>query len=175
MSHLKKLAATVTGVAIASPLQAAVNTLNDDLRVTGKAKIIEKNGAGLALGLEGFEADTMAVSELETSIQSLGRTIAALEGNYTPAQKEAALMAGMITGDISSFLRTDRSGGKDSMPAADGIGRILPAMESYDEKENKAAAVFTVAYNLQAARSVKPSTRPLLLLLTNRAITSTST
>lgn len=155
MSQLKKLVAAVTGAPTSnSALQATVDAVARDLRQSGRSNVTSLSGAGFAIGLESFAGDAAAETELQTSVTQLQHTLAALEGNFSAAQKEAALYAGAITGDIGSFLRTDRTGqgAQDFMPAPDGIGRIQPATESYDEKENKAAAVYTVAYNLQAAR-----------------------
>lgn len=150
MSILKKLHAQATGGVHASPIQIAVNALQDQIRLGGRSNLLSPGATGLALGLEGFD-DAASQAELSTAVSSLNNTIAGLEG-YTAAQKEAAMYAGMVTGDIGAFLKTDNSSAPGAMAASNGIGRIAPGLESYDEKENKAAAVYTVAYNLQAAR-----------------------
>lgn len=151
MSQLKKLYADNAGTPSINPLQDAVNRVADHVRLQGRSNLLGKTTTGLALGLENLD-DVAAQGELNTAIAQLHNTMTGLEGDYTAAQKEAAVMAGAITGDIAKFLSTDMSSAPGAMPASNGIGRIAPALESYDEKENRAAAVYTVAYNLQAAR-----------------------
>lgn len=152
MSQLKKLLAGINGHAGTSQLDAAITAVSDSMRLSGSNKIVSVKGAGLALGLEEFSDDAVAAGELAQAITGLNSVVAGLEGDLTAAQKEAAVMAGAITGDIGRFLATDLGMAPGAMAAANGIGRIAPALESYDEKENRAAAVYTVAYNLQAAR-----------------------
>lgn len=153
MSQLKKLmAAKGVGTSITNnALQKSVDTLNQHVRLGGGTGFLSAAGSGFALGLEDFTDNAMAQEELGNAILKLDTVIAGLEG-YSPAQREAAVMAGSIAGNMSAFLSDSRPAAPGSFPAANGIGRIKPALESYDEKENKAAAVYTVAYNLQAAR-----------------------
>ena len=152
MSQLKKLLAGINGQAGVSQLDAAIGAISDNMRLSGSNKIVSAKGAGLALGLEDYSDDAVAAGELATAITSLNSVVAGLEGDLTAAQKEAAVLAGAITGDIGRFLATDVGMAPGTLAASNGIGRIAPALESYDEKENRAAAVYTVAYNLQAAR-----------------------
>ena len=134
-----------------SPLQASVTKLNDVVRMSGGTSFTSANASSAALGLEGFADNGAYNAELDQSILHLDTAIAGLEG-YTSAQKDAAIMAGTIAGNMAAFMHDVRPIDTKAFPASNGIGRIKPAMESYDEKENKAAAVYTVAYNLQAAR-----------------------
>ena len=152
MSQLKKLLAGLNGNTGGSQLEATLTAVGDSMRLSGSNKIVSAKGAGLALGLEEFADDATAAADLATAIGSLNNVVAGLEGDLTAAQKEAAVLAGAITGDIGRFLSTDIGMAPGAMAASNGIGRIAPALESYDEKENRAAAVYTVAYNLQAAR-----------------------
>jgi hypothetical protein len=152
MSQLKKLLAAQNGTISGSPLEHALGVISNSMRMSGSSQLISLRGTGAALGLEGFSDDAAAGSDLASAIAGLNSIVAGLEGDLTAAQKEAAVMAGAITGDIGRFLSTDLSSAPGAMAASNGIGRIAPALESYDEKENRAAAVYTVAYNLQAAR-----------------------
>lgn len=153
MSQLKKLLAGINGHAATTPLQAAIAAVSDQMRLSGRSSIVSSKGAGLALGLEGFEDDATAGADLRVAIEGLNQVVAGLESDLTAAQREAAVYAGAISGDIGSFLRNSDMGNiAGAMAASNGIGRINAAIESYDEKENRAAAVYTVAYNLQAAR-----------------------
>ena len=152
MSQLKKLIAGLQGSTGSNQLEATLDAVSNSIRMSGSNKIVSAKGAGLALGLEEFADDATAAAELSQAIGGLNNVVAGLEGDLTAAQKEAAVMAGAITGDIGRFLSTDLGMAPGAMTASNGIGRIAPALESYDEKENRAAAVYTVAYNLQAAR-----------------------
>ena len=153
MSQLKKLYAAAAGVHNATPLQNICDALTNDMRVSGRQNLISGKGSSFALGLEGFADDQVAGSDLSVAIESLGACLAGIDTKgMTNAQREAGVMAGAITGDIGAFLSHDAGMAPGMIGASNGIGRIAPALESYDEKENKAAAVYTVAYNLQAAR-----------------------
>lgn len=152
MSQLKKILSGITGAGQQSSLQIALAAVSDSMRMSGRTSLASGKASGLALGLEEFADDATSATELQTAIQSLSNTVAALEGNLTAAQREAAIMAGAITGDIGRFLSTEITSSPGAMASSNGIGRINAALESYDEKENRAAAVYTVAYNLQAAR-----------------------
>lgn len=152
MSQLKKMIADRIGKAgAASSLQQVVDSVANNMRMSGRDGLATNRASGLALGLEGFD-DEVAVSDLAAAVEGLASTIGGLPDNLTPAQREAGIMAGAITGNIGEFLRTDKGAPQGALAASNGIGRISAAIESYDEKENRAAAVYTVAYNLQAAR-----------------------
>ena len=78
----------------------------------------------------------------------------------TQAQMTAATAAGVIAGDIGSYLRaptTQSMVATENMAFIDARGgdtaaRLKESLEAYDEKENKNAITYSVAYNLQAAR-----------------------
>lgn len=79
---------------------------------------------------------------------------------YTRAQLDAGIVAGTIVGDIPSFLRhkidpitvsTESMHVNTPITVEDG-SFVRPAMEAYDERENRNAAAYTIAYNMQAAR-----------------------
>jgi hypothetical protein len=152
MSQLKKLMAGFNGHQTQSPLQSAIDAVENQMRLSGRDGLSTVKGSGAALGLEGFD-DAVSASDLASTLSGLNSVVAGLEGDFTSAQREAAVYAGAVSGDIGAFLRnSDMSHVQGGLAASNGIGRIGPAMESYDEKENRAAAVYTVAYNLQAAR-----------------------
>lgn len=83
-----------------------------------------------------------------------------LNKKYTKAQLDAGIVAGTIVGDIPSFLRhkidpitvsTEAMHVNTPISIEDG-SFVRPAMEAYDERENRNAAAYTIAYNMQAAR-----------------------
>lgn len=152
---LKDIVAAVAGNKPNTKVGAIVQHLRGGLAATGQDSFTKKSGAGYALGLEAFADDGAAQAQVTGALQDLRGLLASLEGigELTTAQKEAAMYAGAISGDIGAFLRnSEATGGEGAIAAVGGIGRIKPALESFDEKENKAAAVYTVAYNLVAAR-----------------------
>ena len=137
--------------------QAIVDTLNAERKRLGKQGFAGESAAGLSLGLEGFADDALALSDLQTSVGSLSAALESISVgsnrvNFTAAQKQAGLIAAGFSGNLGAVLSTPLSAAAGAIPAASDLGRIKPALESYDEKENRAAAVYTVAYNLQAAR-----------------------
>ncbi|EKD22638.1 MAG: hypothetical protein ACD_84C00028G0001, partial [uncultured bacterium] len=79
----------------------------------------------------------------------------------TQAQRNAGVAAAIVAGDIPAFLRAPIT---RNVVASESIGyispqgsdyssdRMAPALEAYDERENKNAIVYSVAYNMQAAR-----------------------
>lgn len=137
--------------------QAIVNSLNQEIRRTGKNAFASQSAAGLSLGLEGYADDALAQSDLQSAVNGLQ---AALEGialgsstvSFSPAQRKAGLIAAGFSGDLGAVLAAPNASAAGAVMASNDLGRIKPALESYDEKENRAAAVYTVAYNLQAAR-----------------------
>lgn len=151
---LKDIVASVSGNKPATPVEAMVEAMASSLRQSGKQTFSTPAGAGYSLGLEDYSEDGAAMAATESAVRELQGVIAGLEGiQLTEAQKTAAMYAGAISGDIRTFLRkSDATTAPGAVIAQGGIGRIAPALESFDEKENKAAAVFTVAYNLAAAR-----------------------
>lgn len=130
---------------------AAFDVLTTTLRSTGSDTFTTKGAASLSAGLEGYAEDSVSVSEIEANVQTLQNALVGLEG-YGNAQREAAAYAGMISGNIREYMSKKQAVGKDIIPSSADIGRIKPGLESYDEKENRAASIFTVTYNLRAAR-----------------------
>lgn len=151
---LKDIIAQAGAAKPSNTVTATVQALEAQLRNSGKAAFATKSATGYSLGLEGFGEDAQAQAATETSVREMSTLLAGLEGlDLTAAQKNAAMAAAAITGDIRSFLqKSDASTAPGAVAAAGSIGRIAPALESFDEKENRAAAVYTVAYNLAAAR-----------------------
>ncbi len=107
--------------------------------------------------------------DLSTTVTSLINTIAAEAYNgqsiYTTAQKNAAIIAGMVSGDPVAFMKKDvmvrnRPASSanhiiDVTTVADvgdaGYSRAYSA-EAYDNTNNRSANIYSIAYNLQASR-----------------------
>jgi hypothetical protein len=161
---------------VSTPLSELVAGLQHQLIQRGAA-FASPAIAGAALSMESIDS-TMA-GEIESSIQDLNH---ALEGVFqshanafttvdekgvekalhiTQSQRAAGVAAAVMSGDIRAFLAAPT---KHTVPATEGMSfltpsggdfldaRIQPALEAYDERENKNAIVYSVAYNMQSAR-----------------------
>jgi hypothetical protein len=111
---------------------------------------------------------TTSITGLKAALEGISSTFASemnqndglVAGKHTAAQKQAGLVAAIVAGDMKGFLsqpvaRKMSMEGYTFIPAM-GNGamdkRQSKALEAYDERETKAATVYSVAYNLQAAR-----------------------
>lgn len=134
---------------------------------------IEKRLASSVVAMESFndvqtqELDT-SIKGLKTALEGISSSFAAelnqndglVKGKHTAAQKQAGLVAAIVAGDMAGFLqapvgRKVSLEGHTFIPAVGGgamEARASRALEAYDERETKAATVYSVAYNLQAAR-----------------------
>lgn len=129
------------------------------------ASFATKQIAGAAMAMESLDASTQ--HELNTSVNMLNTALESIASSHglnlqlTTAQQQAGIVAGIIASDIKGFLSaptkrsviaTESMGFVDAMGGDYFDGRMKQALEAYDEKENKNAVVYSVAYNLQAAR-----------------------
>lgn len=97
------------------------------------------------------EGLTMAIENISMAMN--------LHGDMTAAQMDAAKAAGILAGDHENFFRRSvefNTVSTESMrvvPMAieDALNTRM-AIEAYDERENRNAAVYSIAYNMQAAR-----------------------
>jgi hypothetical protein len=147
----------------ATRLDDLVGSIQRELNING-AQFASKQVARAALSLESLnETDAVAVdSVVETLSHALEGmcTELKIEG-MSPTQKTAGVVAGIIASDVHQFLRTPvrqniiatENMSVVSVGGADHVdGRLKQALEAYDEKENKNAVTYSVAYNMQAAR-----------------------
>jgi len=102
-----------------------------------------------------------SVNSLNTALESIVSTHGKGFAPMTQAQKDAGVAAAIISGDIPGFIRAPivrNVVASESLSFISPTGgdftsdRMKAAMEAYDEKENKNAVVYSVAYNMQAAR-----------------------
>lgn len=157
--YAKKLKrdATLTGV------DKVVANIRNYMNQSGSA--ISQSVAQASLSMESIsEAQVVglnsAVESLSYGIESIAKDMGGL-AQLTTAQKDAAQVAGILSGDISSFLRhpvTFNSISTESLTVisntgiSDAFDARVYAAEAYDEKDNRNAAVYTIAYNMQSAR-----------------------
>lgn len=102
----------------------------------------------------------MAANELSTSLEAIAGELG-LETRITEAQLQAATVAGIMAGDYKSFLAhkvefptvsTESVGVVQAFGLEDSVNERSFAMEAYDERENRNAVIYSIAYNMQAAR-----------------------
>lgn len=121
--------------------------------------------AGLAMeGIREEQASALssALTNLEMGLESVAKDMGpGMEIKLTSAQRDAAATAGLMTGDIRSFLAAPTKHDNVSMEGmvmvtpvgiADAFSKRSFGLEAYDEKDNKNAAVYSIAYNMQSAR-----------------------
>jgi len=148
-----------------TPLDSLVAGIQSELNSQGHQFATRATAAG-AMSMESMDATT--AMEVERSVTSLNTALESIVAEHgkgfaklTIAQRNAGVAAAIITGDIEGFLRApivrsvvaNESMGFISPQGGDFTAqRISQALEAYDEKENRNAVVYSVAYNMQAAR-----------------------
>lgn len=140
-------------------LNGLVDGLTSIMNATGTRSFVDTSLSQGVISLE--SADPAMVQRVENSVRQLRTSMESVLSDLKIANESinehAGIMAGMLTGDITSVMRTQQA-----MPASTethqvilssaGVPRLKQALEAYDEKENRQAAVYSVAYNMQAAR-----------------------
>lgn len=162
-----------------NPLQETVSEIQ---RILNSNAVATPAVTAAALAMESYsdhdiQALNTATDTLATSLESIARNLNLSIENYSPTEKrdsayvsfankytqaqlDAAVVAGTLVGDIPSFL------GRKIDPVTvstetmrvvnpvmgDDASFVRPAMEAYDERENRNAAAYSIAYNMEAAR-----------------------
>lgn len=137
------------------------------LSVAISASYASSNRQGLAQSAMSLESITEAkAQEFTTAVESLQTSVArlaselALEG-LTPDQTNAGIAAAMMAGDVQQFINSPIQKPVSNSPfnvvvgmenMQDGFFKRVPAFEAYDEKENRNAVVYSMAYNMRAGR-----------------------
>lgn len=120
--------------------------------------------AQAALSMESI-SDTVS-TQLNAALQGFNHSLESIASSYgvsakvTQAQKDAASVAGVLSGDPLSFLRhpsthavvATESMSVVSMGVADAFAKRSYGAESYDDKDNRNTQVYSIAYNMQSAR-----------------------
>jgi hypothetical protein len=140
-------------------LQKIVGELTALQRTKGHSGLISKEVGAAALSMESV-SDTeqqgvdYAMNELVTTLEHIAQGTGV---GLTLMQKQAAQAAAIYASDVEGFVRMPLERGvvvSDNMRYV-GVGqgeRLKPALEAYDEKENRAMSQYSVAYNMQSAR-----------------------
>lgn len=138
--------------------------------VAGIAREVNRNGstmvaqaqANKVIAMESFSEGSVEAAELastivglRTALENCSADIAKAAGR-TEAQLQAGISAAVISANPMAYMTSDRG----SMPEKDGVmiaarggmDRLRLATEAYDEREIRNMSVYSIAYNLAAAR-----------------------
>ena len=145
-------------------LNGLVEHLHTELRASGSNSFVTAELAGAAVSMESV-SDVVA-NQLQSSVESFSQTLKQILGanastlgleSLSESQEYSAVAAGMMSGNVRAFLSAKAPAASVSenqrfIPAVGGVDRLKVALEAYDERENRNAAVYSVAYNMQSAR-----------------------
>lgn len=150
-----------------STLDHMVQGIESQLQTQGS--IVSKDLVRSALSMESL--DTVQQTELSGSVQQLSAALETIVGNFadagqkfTDGQMGAGVAAGILAGNVTATLaKRDAAALESFIPGAtviatpfgagnDNVDRIRPALEAYNEAENRNVAAYSIAYNMQAAR-----------------------
>lgn len=144
-----------------------VNDLRTAARSNGSDGFFAGGLAKSAIGMESMDSVTAnqfgsSLDILRNTIESIASTVFASSGSNVgmesllESQRVAGLAAGVLAGNPGSFLSRStelpQSSGNTIVIGTNGEDRLRPALEAYDEKENRNVAIYSIAYNMQAAR-----------------------
>lgn len=157
-----------TSTTVQTPIEQTINALQHSIAGRGGRFAADKV-VRQALAIESFDNATRA--EMHSVLQDLATTIRASvssvqgAGKVNLAQESAAVAAGLMGSSPADFLRMQtREFGQIQSQYANantsviGHSNITEAtsrqlsLEAYDNKENKNAVLYSVAYNMQAAK-----------------------
>ena len=138
-------------------LSAVRNTLND---VKGTTSLIE---VSRSLGMESMSEGQVGQlnTALETMTSRTANMVAGLGLEHITTQQQSSMVAAAIAAaDLKSFAARGLSmeaiesakGVVGNAVMSDAFANRLPAMEAYDESNNRDSVVYTVAYNFLAAK-----------------------
>lgn len=155
--------------------QATIGFEHLNSLVDGIQRQLQMNAGGFAtpdvarsaLSLESLGAGEM--QQLDNSVENLRHALESVAADQkitsglSATQIEAGITAGVVAGNVRAFLTQAKPTGvaleglnfigmPPSVAGGDVSERMRPALESYDESENRNAAAYSIAYNMQAAR-----------------------
>lgn len=128
------------------------------------SQLVTPQVARSALSMESMSDDARhslvsVGNDLSGALESIANELG-LKGS-TQAQFEAAAVAGVLAGDFRGFIAhkqefplvsTEGVGVVQSVGLSDALGQRSFALEAYDERENRNAVIYSIAYNYQSAR-----------------------
>lgn len=102
---------------------------------------------------------TTAVESLSAALEGIGRSMKLV--GFETTQRQSATAAGLMAGDVQAFLRAPVrhdmvSNSSQQVVAVEGMQdaffKRAAAFEAYDERDNRNAVVYSMAYNMRASR-----------------------
>lgn len=131
-------------------------------------RTIRPEMTGSALSLESIDANKrqdllQCAEDLSTSLEGIAQELGIDTKKVSDAQVNAAVVAGILAGDFKGFISNTQRREVASV-ATEGMVLVQPqglqdamfersiGLEAYDERENRDAVVYSIAYNYQAAR-----------------------
>lgn len=155
------------GLALGSPVsQVLANLLNE---TNGRGQLVDRSLSHRVVSMEGL-GDQAVRAQLDTAVENLqgliDTSVKSLKeyANISIAQEEAGIAAGVVAGAVKGYMGRDVSPSALARFASEnthiiGHGQLSGTadrrsidMQAFDEKENKNAMTYSVAYNLHAAR-----------------------
>lgn len=129
------------------------------------SQIVNQKIAGAALSMEALRDDevhslTIASNDLSTALEAISSELG-MDKVLTPAQINAGTVAGILAGDYRGFLThkidavqvaTENMAVVQPFGIEDANTSRAFALEAYDERENRNAMIYSIAYNMQSAR-----------------------
>lgn len=142
---------------LAAAVLATNASLGNHLATRGSDSFVSPEATQMVAGLESLDANAISAghADLHAALENL-TSIVATSGNI--AGQTAAKFAAGLTGAASAYFGSDdartaaaQKAGAIAAPVA-GVQRLKAALESYDNSEARRTSLFTVSYNLHAAR-----------------------
>lgn len=143
-------------------LNKLVGMLQDTLNTT---QVVSSENARSAISTESLRDDqlhslTIASNELSTSLEAICSELG-MEHRLTEAQIAAGTISGILAGDFRSAMghkiafptvSTEGMAVVQSFGLEDSMADRAFALEAYDDRENRNAVIYSIAYNMQSAR-----------------------
>jgi hypothetical protein len=153
---------TNNGASSGGPLNLMISRLQENLN---SSHVVSTQVAHSALSLESLRDDEshalyMAGNEISTALEAIAIDIG-IERTLTEAQIKAASAAGILAGDYRAFLAhkldtpmvsTESMAIVQPFGIEDALSDRSFSLEAYDERENRNAVIYSIAYNMQSAR-----------------------
>lgn len=150
-----------TGNIASTPIDKLYGLVNDSVQAN---KYGSPQLAGAALSIESISDSTLkelnnTLGTLEASLEAIAEELG-ISKITTKAQIQAGAAAGILAGDVKGFMnqKVDQPRVSTENMSVVSMGNVADSMssrfslEAYHESENKAAAQFSIVYNMQAAR-----------------------
>jgi hypothetical protein len=127
-------------------------------------QLIPATVTGTALSLESANDSARSAfhsvqNQLAASLESIASDLG-INSMLTIAQRQSAIVAGMLAGDwkkqlifkSSPLVATENQSIVSGFNDSDSFDNRSFALEAYDESENRNAVIYSIAYNMQASR-----------------------